>query len=310
VTDIPADVTALADARVAARAAKDWATSDSLRDQIAALGFVVADTPDGYRLAPKPPFDVVATIRDLPTGIGGDASCVLTVFIDGWPQDVDTCFQALITHLPAGVTVLGIDLGDVDGAGRVLHDLAAAHPERIKELHVAQTLEQAGWGPTVTAILESCASPLVGVMDMSTVLDGDALTPILAEFSDSTVVASGWRGVDVDLDDNWRGFVDAVPGEVDAMLGYLLVVRRDAAVASPPHPKAKFYRNADMEWSLAMRAGGGRIVMPDAALPVHQDRHRGYHDSDPEYRDRESRKTYDRLLQRFRGTPAILRPRG
>ena len=307
--DIPVDVVALAEARVAARAAKDWGQSDSLRDEIAALGYVVADGPDGYRLTPKPPFDVVATIRDLPRGIGADAACVLTVLIDGWPQDVMTCLQALRTHLPAGVVVLGVDLGDVDGAGRALHEFAAAHPDLVVEVHVAQTLQQGGWGPTVTSVLEACASPFVGVMDMSTVLDGDALTPILAEFDDAAVVASGWRGVDVDLADNWRGFVDAEPGEVDAMLGYLKVVRREAGAANPPHPKAKFYRNADMEWSLAMRAAGGRIVMPDAALPLHQDRHHGYHDTDPEYRDRESRKTYDRLLQRFRGTPDILRPR-
>ena len=307
--DIPVDVVALAEARVAARAAKDWGQSDSLRDEIAALGYVVADGPDGYRLTPKPPFDVVATIRDLPRGIGADAACVLTVLIDGWPQDVMTCLQALRTHLPAGVVVLGVDLGDVDGAGRALHEVAAAHPDLVVEVHVAQTLQQGGWGPTVTSVLEACTSPFVGVMDMSTVLDGDALTPILAEFDDAAVVASGWRGVDVDLADNWRGFVDAEPGEVDAMLGYLKVVRREAGAANPPHPKAKFYRNADMEWSLAMRAAGGRIVMPDAALPLHQDRHHGYHDTDPEYRDRESRKTYDRLLQRFRGTPDILRPR-
>ena len=308
--DIPEAVVALAEQRAAARVAKDWAASDELRDQIAALGFVVADGPDGYRLSPKPPFDVVATVRDLPTGIGADSSCVLVVLIDGWPQDVSTCLQSLIANRPADVMVLGVDLGDIDGAGRVLHDVAVAHPSHVVEIHVAQTLMQAGWGPTITAVLESCTSPLVGVMDMSTVLDGDALTPILAEFADADVVASGWRGDDVDLADNWRGFVDAAPGEVDAMLGYLIVVRRDAAVANPPHPKAKFYRNADMEWSLAMRAGGGRIVMPSAALPVHQERHHGYHDSDPEYRDRESRKTYDRLLQRFRGTPGILRSRG
>ena len=232
--DIPVDVVALAEARVAARAAKDWGQSDSLRDEIAALGYVVADGPDGYRLTPKPPFDVVATIRDLPRGIGADAACVLTVLIDGWPQDVMTCLQALRTHLPAGVVVLGVDLGDVDGAGRALHEFAAAHPDLVVEVHVAQTLQQGGWGPTVTAVLESCAAPLVGVMDMSTVLDGDALTPILAEFDDAAVVASGWRGVDVDLADNWRGFVDAEPGEVDAMLGYLKVVRREAGAANPP----------------------------------------------------------------------------
>lgn len=307
--DLPEEVVALAEQRADARGAKDWAASDELRDQIAALGFVVADGPDGYRLTPKPPFDVVATIRDLPRGLGVDSPCVIVVLIDGWPQDVLTCINALLMHLPTGVRILGVDLGDVDGAGRALHEFAAERPDHIVEVHVAQTLQQAGWGPTVTAVLESCASPLVGVMDMSTILDGDALTPILTEFDDAAVVASGWRGVDVDLADNWRGFVDATPGEVDAMLGYLIVVRREAGLANPPHPKAKFYRNADMEWSLAMRASGGRITMPSSALPVHQERHHGYHDSDPEYRDRESRKTYDRLLQRFRGTPAILRPR-
>lgn len=308
-TDVPDEVVVLAEERAAARAAKDWGQSDALRDRIAALGFVVADGPDGYRLTPRPPFDVVATVRDLPSGLGAQDGCVITVLIDGWPDDTAACLQALLAHAPAGVRVLGIDLGDVDGAGHVLHDIAVAQPDRVVEVHVAQTLAQAGWGPSVTAVLEACASPLVGVMDMSSILDGDALTPILAEFSDGSVVASGWRGVDVDLADNWRGFVDAEPGEVDAMLGYLIVVRREAGLACPPHPKAKFYRNADMEWSLALRAGGGRIAMPAGALPVHQERHHGYHDSDPEYRDRESRKTYDRLLQRFRSTPGILRPR-
>ena len=80
--------------------------------------------------------------------------------------------------------------------------------------------------------------------------------------------------------------------------------------AAPPHPKARFYRNADMEWCLALReATGGRLVAPTADLPVHQERHRGYHDSDAAYRDKESRKTYDRLLTRFRGRPGVLRPR-
>jgi hypothetical protein len=46
--------------------------------------------------------------------------------------------------------------------------------------------------------------------------------------------------------------------------------------------------------------------VPTAELPVRQDRHRGYYDSDPAYRDKESRKTYDRILQAFRGRDEIL----
>ncbi len=48
--EAPADVQALADERSAARAAKDFAASDRLRDAIAAKGWVVEDTKDGQKL--------------------------------------------------------------------------------------------------------------------------------------------------------------------------------------------------------------------------------------------------------------------
>jgi cysteinyl-tRNA synthetase len=46
---VPPEVAALLDARVAARAARDWAASDRLRDELAGLGFLVEDTHDGQR---------------------------------------------------------------------------------------------------------------------------------------------------------------------------------------------------------------------------------------------------------------------
>jgi len=45
--DIPADVQAMLDARAAARAEKNWAESDRLRDAIAAAGWVVTDSKSG-----------------------------------------------------------------------------------------------------------------------------------------------------------------------------------------------------------------------------------------------------------------------
>ena len=44
---IPAEVQALLERRQAARAAKEWKQSDALRDEIAALGWIVKDTPKG-----------------------------------------------------------------------------------------------------------------------------------------------------------------------------------------------------------------------------------------------------------------------
>ena len=48
----PPDVLALVEQRQAARASKQWAESDRLRDAIGALGWIVKDTKDGPKLSP------------------------------------------------------------------------------------------------------------------------------------------------------------------------------------------------------------------------------------------------------------------
>ena len=49
--DIPAEITELADKRIEARKNKNYALADQLRDEITARGFVVKDTPDGYKIS-------------------------------------------------------------------------------------------------------------------------------------------------------------------------------------------------------------------------------------------------------------------
>lgn len=48
---LPAEVQQLLDDRAAARAAKEWEKSDELRDQLAALGWLVKDTKEGQRIS-------------------------------------------------------------------------------------------------------------------------------------------------------------------------------------------------------------------------------------------------------------------
>ena len=48
--EVPSEVAALADQRAAARAAKDWAESDRLRDAIAERGWTVTDSKEGQHL--------------------------------------------------------------------------------------------------------------------------------------------------------------------------------------------------------------------------------------------------------------------
>ena len=48
--ELPADIQALADARVQARKDRDWKKSDELRDQLKALGYIVEDTKEGQKV--------------------------------------------------------------------------------------------------------------------------------------------------------------------------------------------------------------------------------------------------------------------
>lgn len=299
---VPDDVVALAEERARARADKDWARSDELRDAIAGRGWLVRDTADGFDLSERPPYDVArdaAALAALPPVTG--FAVVAGIVVDGWADDLRTCVEALVAHTTAGIVLLD----NASDAGAAVHELALAHPGRVVERHVERPL---GWAAATVALLSSHDARVHVSMDPSSVVSGDAIAP-LADAIGGDVVGAGWQGADVDIDDAWRSVVAAGPGEVDVLLGYLMAVDREAALATPPHPKAVFYRNAELEWSLRLRAAGGRLVVPAADLPVRQDRHHGYHDTDPELRDRESKRTYDRILKEFRGKDAILRPR-
>ncbi len=50
---VPAEIQALADARTAAKAERDWAKADELRARIDAAGWSVIDTRDGAKIVKK-----------------------------------------------------------------------------------------------------------------------------------------------------------------------------------------------------------------------------------------------------------------
>ncbi|MEU7899332.1 hypothetical protein AB0B45_41575 [Nonomuraea sp. NPDC049152] len=217
--------------------------------------------------------------------------------VDGWGEDVRRCVTALLEHTSA--KILALDLGNQEDAGLVLHELAEDHHERLTVWHVAEAPHWRGgtaeWGACRTTLLRLDASDVHVLMETSTVLEGDALTPLVALIKDGAV-AAGWKGVEPAAGGmEWH---EAGPGQVRALLGYLMAVRRSAALGAFPE-KARYYRNADLELSLALE---GPLVVPEKRLPVRQERHHGYHDVPADYRDKESRRTYDRVLRMLRSS--------
>ena len=142
-------------------------------------------------------------------------------------------------------------------------------------------------------------------MDPSTHLLGDAVSPTIAELKSGEWTAVGWRGGLVNIEDEWRTVDDKGPGPVDVLFSYFLGINRENAIESGGFSnRAIYYRNADIEFSLRLRQSRGALLQID--LPLEQARHHGYYDTDPTYRDEQSKKTYDRILERFRGKNEIL----
>lgn len=145
-------------------------------------------------------------------------------------------------------------------------------------------------------------------MDPSISFTGDAITPAVTELEKGEFVAVGWRGGLVNTHNEWRSVDDKGDGEVDILFSFFLALNREAILETGGfNPRAIYYRNADIEFSLKLRQTGGRLLQ--MSLPLKQGRHHGYYDTDPDYREAQSKKNYDRLLERFKDKSAILSPR-
>ena len=292
----PDSVHELARARQAARAEKNFALSDQLRDEIGAQGFEVVDVAGGYELRPKKRFPVYESTRDIRPINSGKFEITAAIIVEGFHEDAITCIRSIKSNSQCAIAVLVI--GE---PGDLVNELDA-------RTSLVQINENFGWGENANALLRNVTSDYVIVLDPSTTFTGDAATPVLEELKKRDFVAVGWRGGLVNLEDDWRSTDDKGPGEVDVLFSYFFAMHREDALAARGFSnRAVFYRNADIEFSLNLRHSNGRLLQMD--LPLEQGRHHGYHDSDPEYRDAQSKKNYDRILERFRGKTAILSPR-
>ena len=292
----PDSVHGLAKARLAARAERNFALSDQLRDEIAALGFEVVDVAGGYELRPKKRFPTYESTRDIRPINSGKFEITVAMIVDGFHEDAVTTIKTIKEHSQCAIAILVV--GD---PGELVDELDS-------RTSLVQLTEDFGWGESANALLRNVTSEFIVIMDPSTRFTGDAIAPVLAELKKREFVAVGWRGGLMNLEDDWRSVDDKGAGEVDVLFSYFIAMHREDALAARGFSnRALYYRNADIEFSLNLRHSNGRLLQMD--LPLEQDRHHGYHDTDAEYRDAQSKKNYDRILERFRGKTAILSPR-
>ena len=309
---IPDDVLAAAHARSAARAAAEWDEADRLRAQIEAAGWKIADRGTDFALTPAAPPDVAEMGRtrygssaSVPSRLEEPAAGLATVVLiaTDWPADLARTLEG-VRSSGAGTSVVVVADAPSAEQAVALEQLETADDDggpASFPTEIVWTSERLGHGAATNIGIRRAIAPVVVLMDTSVEPTGDVVTPLVRALDDPTVaVAGGWGITSSDL----RKFEDAPAGDVDAIEGYLVAFRRaDFAERGPLDERFRFYRNLDIWWSLVLRDEGegrpARRAVSVDGLPVVRHEHRGYTSLPDEERDRQSKRNFYRIIDRF-----------
>jgi GT2 family glycosyltransferase len=222
------------------------------------------------------------SLLDQPASIAGSVVAV----VDDHPSDLSRLVDGLARH--------------AQGLEHELVVVANAPRGDLPDLGEGATLltlrERVGWAEAVNLGLRRSRGELIVLCDTSVEPTDDVLGPLRAAFDDPRVGIAGPWGV---TSADGRQFSEAPPGEVDAVEAYCLAIRRAALaqVGGFDH-RFRFYRNADLDLSFAVRANGWTAVRTEQ-LPLTRHEHRGWTAHDPAERDRLSRRNFYRFLKHW-----------
>ena len=310
-THIPEAVLTAAHDRARAREARDWALADRLRGEIEAAGWTIVDRGTDFALSPAAPPDVDEGVRvrygasrNVPARFEEPAVGLATVVLlaTDWPGDLDRALAGVRDHAPGGTSVVVVADGPSYEQATALDSIEAAAVGGDLPVELVWTSERLGHAAATNIGIRRVEAPVVILLDTSLEPTGDFVTPLVRTLDDDGVaVVGGWGITSGDL----RTFEDAPAGEVDAIEGYVQAFRRsDAAALGPLDERFRFYRNLDIWWSLVLRDGAEDDELPRRAvridgLPLERHEHRGWTSLPDEERDRQSKRNFYRIIDRF-----------
>ncbi len=302
---IPDDVLSAAHDRSKARAERDWATADRLRAEIETAGWTIVDRGTDFALSPAAPPDIdegarirYGASRNVPSRLEEPPAGLATVVLvaTDYPDDAERAIEAVRANAPAGTSIVVVADAPSEAQTATL-----ASTEDADDAEVVWTSERLGHAAALNVGVRRAPAPIVVVMDTSVEPTADVVTPLVRALDDPSVaVAGGWGLTSTDL----RTFEEAPAGDVAAVEAYLMAFRReDYAERGPLDERFRFYRNLDIWWSLVLRdEGEGRpprraVVVGD--MPVVRHEHRGWTSLPDDERDRQSKRNFYRIIDRF-----------
>ncbi|HXG41138.1 MAG TPA: cysteine--tRNA ligase [Dehalococcoidia bacterium] len=306
VAPLPGEVVRLARQRESLRAQGRWAEADRIRERLAEMGYEVRDGRGGSSVLLRPRWlaqpgtisrssDVPSLLREAPTL----EFSVSLLARDELPA-LQRCLRALLRWLPPEAEVLVVDNGSSDDTGLWLDGLAAEEG-RLRVFHADHFL---GAAAARNVTVRQARGRIFLWMDVSVELTGDVFSPIARVLSRPEVGMVGRWGL---RSSDLRSFDEVQEGgEVDALEGYLMALRRDVLVrVAPLDEKFRFYRHLDLDVSLAVRSLG-YVLVCDPGLPAVRHAHGEWERTPPEERERLSKRNFYRFLRRWGGRQDLL----
>ncbi|HET6310898.1 MAG TPA: glycosyltransferase [Candidatus Nitrosotalea sp.] len=281
----------LAAERRVRRREQNFVEADAIRERLRKGGWDVVDSHNGSELqALKAPASSAPTPAPR-------AVTLLTV-VHGWKPDAERWLLSVFTHCKADFEALIVDNS---GDERIAAWLESRAAERLRSIRLEPPL---GFAGAVNAGIEAAAGEVVILFDPGVQLTGDAITPLIEALADPSVVVAGPYGLRGS--GTLKEFAESPGPEVDAIEGYCMAFRRaDAEALEGFDPKFRYYRIADIEFSFRLRDRGGRaLALP--GLPVEKHEHRLWEATEPDERDRLSKRNMYRFLDRWGNRPDLL----
>lgn len=293
----PEEVRRLAEERAERRRAKDYQAADALRERIRALGWDVADRPDGgFDLSPPETVapeaarvqpSAVSSVLDRPPG----SDATVHWLSEGWPQDV---LRGISSFRP------------FEGTRSVQHvvveAIAAPGGTWPDDVEVVALAHDPGFGAARNAGLRRSLGRLVVLADASVEPESDPYSPLEDALADPSVGVAGPFGL---VSEDAREFREHDGPEVDAVEGYLLAFRRELLLRGVAFDeKYRFYRASDIDLCFQVKALGLRVLRVE--VPVRRHEHRAWASTPEEERRRLSRRNFYRFLDKFRGRTDLL----
>ncbi len=287
--EAPEEIVAMAERRAQARAAKDFAEADAIRERIASAGWTVEDVPGGgFTLVPAEQKGASVRSGDVSSVLDEPATADVSLqwVCEGWPEDIERGISSFRTH--AHRRALQFVVADVTGEP----------PDRWgADVEVVPLEDGTGWAAARNAGLRRARGRLVFAMDGSIEATGDVVSPLAAALTDHGVGICGPFGI---VTTDLREFDEAPgPGPCDAVEGYLMAFRREVlSEAGAFDERFTWYRTADIEWSFRVKDAGYRCEVVE--VPVAKHEHRMWFETSPEDRARWSKRNFYRFLDRWR----------